>query len=354
MNILVIGSGARENAMISQLKKSPQITNIFSCPGNYGTNLISTNINININDFASIKDFCIEKNIDIILVGPEEPLINGIVDFFENTNISVIGPSKKASIMEGSKCFAKQFMTKYNINTPKYKSFDISSFDEAIRFIDENNAPFVIKCDGIAAGKGVIIHNDKTDAKKEVENILKKNKFGKSGKNLIIEEFVDGVEISCFIVTDGQNYKILPYAKDYKKIEEGEKGLNTGGMGAVSPPIFASKKLLQNIEEKIIKPTLNGLKQENIIYKGFIFFGITTVNDQPYLFEYNIRLGDPEAQVILPRIDSDFFDIILAIKNNTVNKLNIKISNKSTATVIMASGGYPKEYQTGFQNIWIR
>ena len=347
MNILVLGSGAREHAILSKLIQSKLVDNLFTAPGNYGTSKISKNVNINVNEFQKIKDFSLEKNIDIIIVGPEEPLINGIFDFFENSNISVIGPSKEAAVMESSKCFAKDFMIKYDINTPKYRSFDIYSFDEAIKFVEENNAPFVIKCDGIAAGKGVIITQDKNEAKKEIENILKKDKFGKSGDNIIIEEFIDGIEMSCFIATDGINYQNLPNAKDYKKIGEGEKGLNTGGMGAISPAFFASKKLLHNIEKKIIIPTLNGLKKENILYKGFIFFGITCIQDEPYLFEYNIRLGDPEAQVILPRIKNDFMDIILAIKNNQVDKLKIKENNEIAATVIMASGGYPLNYKKG-------
>ena len=317
MNLLIIGSGAREPSFAWKIFNSNHDIKIFVTNPNAGISKISICLDVDINDFASIKRTIIMNSIDIVLIGPEIPLINGISDFIRNDvtlqNVCVIGPSKKGSMLEGSKEFAKNFMAKYKIPTASYKSFNKSTFDQAVRFINTNTPPYVLKADGPAAGKGVIIVNDPDEAVKNLEAMLLNSKFGKSSEKVVIEEFLSGIEMSCFVLFDGKNYKILPYAKDYKRIGEGDTGLNTGGMGSISPVDFLDDNLKTKIKEQIIEPTIHGLISEKIDYVGFIFIGLINVNGQPKVIEYNVRMGDPETQVVLPRIKNDFMDILISV-----------------------------------------
>ena len=361
MNILIIGNGAREHAFAGEITKSrsnrlrnsrPDV-GIFSLNANYGLSSLSKSTNVDISDFFSIKEIILNKSIDMVLVGPEMPLINGISDFINNDpdlkHINVIGPSKHGSMLEGSKEFAKDFMNKYGIPTASYSSFNSSTFSEGVDFIKNNNPPFVLKADGPAAGKGVLIVDNEEEAIKNLEDMLLNSKFGKSSEKVVIEEFLDGIEMSCFVLFDGLNYKILPYAKDYKRIGEGDKGLNTGGMGAVSPVDFLDDKLKNKIKKEIIEPTINGLINEKINYVGFIFIGLINVGGQPKVIEYNVRMGDPETQVVLPRIKNDFLQILLAIENQNLNKIKLEIDSNHYANVVLASKGYPESYNKGFK-----
>ena len=351
MNILLLGSGGREHAFAWKISKSKLCKKLFVAPGNAGTQNIAENINLNINDFNEIKDFVIKNKIELVIVGPEEPLVRGIVDFFNNdsklTNVKIFGPSKKGAQLEGSKDFSKNFMFRNNIPCGKSKTFDKKTIDEAFKFLETMKAPYVLKADGLAAGKGVIISENIEEAKKNLNNMLVNEQFGKASKNVLIEEFLKGIEVSVFVISDGKNYIILPEAKDYKRIGENDTGLNTGGMGAVSPVNFATKQFLQLVEESIIKPTVDGLNNENIDFKGFIFVGLMNVRGKPYVIEYNVRMGDPETQVVIPRIKNDFVDIILKCINNRIKEIKLKIENKFATTVILASNGYPEKYSKG-------
>ena len=353
MNLLIIGSGAREHSFAWKIFNSKHDIKIFVTNPNAGISKISFCVDVDINDFVSVKKTIITHSIDIVLIGPEIPLINGISDFIQNDvtlqKVCVIGPSQKGSMLEGSKEFAKNFMTKYNIPTASYKSFDKSTFDQAVSFINKNTPPYVLKADGPAAGKGVIIVNDVYEAVKNLEDMLLNSKFGKSSEKVVIEEFLSGIEMSCFVLFDGKNYKILPYAKDYKRIGEGDKGLNTGGMGSISPVDFLDENLKTKIKEEIIEPTIHGLISEKIDYVGFIFIGLINVDGQPKVIEYNVRMGDPETQVVLPRIKNDFMDILISCTNQTLDKVNLEFDPDYYTNIVLASGGYPEDYKKGFE-----
>ena len=353
MNVLILGSGGREHTIAHKIKQSKKLDKLFTAPGNAGTENISTNIPLDINNFEEIKVVVLKNKINLIVIGPEDPLVNGIVDFFLNDNdlknVKVIGADKVASQLEGSKEFAKKFMDKYNIPTAKYKSFDISNIKEGFFFLEELNAPYVLKADGLAGGKGVLILDDLQEAKDELSNMIENNKFGNAGDKVVIEEFLDGVELSVFVITDGKNYKILPEAKDYKRIGVGDTGLNTGGMGAISPVPFADKSFIKKIEKNIIQPTIDGISKEKFHYKGFIFFGLIKVNGDPFVIEYNIRMGDPETEVVIPRLENDLLDLLEKTYDEKLNEVDIKISKKHCTTVIMVSGGYPENYEKGLE-----
>ncbi|MFN8256988.1 MAG: phosphoribosylamine--glycine ligase [Bacteroidales bacterium] len=350
MNVLIIGSGGREHALAWKISKSLHIGKIFCAPGNAGTAGIGTNLNIGGNEFEKIREAVLEHHIDLVVVGPEDPLVNGIVDYFNAEKLlngkMILGPDKFSAQLEGSKDFAKNFMIKYNIPTAKYKSFDSNHINQAFQFLDEMKPPYVLKADGLAAGKGVVILNSKEEAKEELLQMLK-GKFGDAGKKVVIEEFLKGIELSVFVITDGLDYKILPEAKDYKRIGEGDNGLNTGGMGAVSPVSFAGKNFMLKVENDIIKPTIKGIQQEKMNYKGFIFFGLINVGGNPFVIEYNARLGDPETEVVLPRIKSDFLEILIKACKQELSSLHIDIENKFATTVMLVSSGYPGDYEKG-------
>ena len=351
MNILVLGSGGREHTFAWKISQSEHCKNLFVAPGNSGTSSIATNLDINVNDFPSIKKEVLNNNIDLVIVGPEDPLVNGIHDYFLNDNdlkhVKVIGPQKEAAQLEGSKEFAKEFMMRHNIPTAKYQSFTKANVEEGFKFLDTLQPPYVLKADGLAAGKGVLILDDLELAKSELKNMLVDAKFGEASSKVVIEEFLDGIELSCFVLTDGINYKILPTAKDYKRIGEGDTGLNTGGMGAISPVPFATDEFLNKIEEQIVKPTVDGLAKDNLPYKGFIFIGLIKVGDEPKVIEYNVRMGDPETEVVLPRLKTDLVEVFKAISNQTLSAIELKIDQRAATTVMLVSGGYPEAYEKG-------
>ncbi|MBR76382.1 MAG: phosphoribosylamine--glycine ligase [Flavobacteriales bacterium] len=353
MNVLILGSGGRENAFAWKIAKSSSCGQLYICPGNAGTRLIGKNINISLANFDEIKTFVLNKNIEMVIVGPEDPLVNGIYDFFKQDDllkkISVIGPSKKGAQLEGSKKFAKEFMLRNSIPTAKYKSFDKSNLSDGFNFLESLESPYVLKADGLAAGKGVVIINDVEEAKKELSSMILDGKFGCASRTVVIEEFLDGIEMSVFILTDGESYKILPSAKDYKQIGENNTGLNTGGMGAISPVPFLDRFYLEKIENEIIKPTILGLKKESIEYVGFIFFGLINVNDEPKVIEYNVRMGDPETEVVIPRIKSDLLNLLKGIKDGTFSEKDLNVDDEVAATVMLTSGGYPEKYSTGYE-----
>jgi len=351
MNILILGSGGREHAISWKLSQSPKVSKLFIAPGNAGTKNIGENLDISVNDFESISKVVLENDIEMIIVGPEDPLVNGVYDYFTNNeklkHVSVIGPSKAAAELEGSKEFAKEFMMRHNIPTAAYKSFTVETLEKGYDFLETLTPPFVLKADGLAAGKGVLILDNIKDAKDELKAMLADSKFGSASNKVVIEEFLDGIELSVFVLTDGTNYKILPNAKDYKRIGEGDKGLNTGGMGAISPVPFADDILLKKIEERIVKPTIDGFAKDNLVYKGFVFIGLIMVNNEPLVIEYNVRMGDPETEVVIPRIKSDLFDLFEGVANENLNTKEIEIDQRSACTVMMVSGGYPEAYEKG-------
>jgi phosphoribosylamine--glycine ligase len=353
MNILLLGSGGREHAFAWKMTQSALCTQLFVAPGNAGTAKIATNIAVNPNDFETIKQFVLENTIKMVVVGPEDPLVNGIYDFFKNdtqiSHIPVIGPSKLGAQLEGSKEFAKEFLVKNNIPTAKYESFTFETVEKGYAFLETLSPPYVLKADGLAAGKGVVILNDLQDAKDELKAMLVDAKFGSASAKVVIEEFLDGIELSCFVLTDGKNYKILPTAKDYKRIGEGDTGLNTGGMGAISPVPFADTALMQKIESQIVIPTIQGLNNDNIEYKGFVFIGLIKVGDNPFVIEYNVRMGDPETEVVIPRIKSDLVALFEAVASEKLIDFNLDIDSKTAATIVVVSGGYPEEFEKGKQ-----
>jgi len=351
MNILVIGSGGREHAIIKSISKSKKCSKIYALPGNGGTESLADNIEGDVNDFELIKKITLENKVSLVFVGPEDPIVNGIYDFFKSNielmDVNIIAPSKQAGLLEGSKDFAKDFMEKYNIPTAKHKTFSIENINQADGFLERMNPPYVLKADGLAAGKGVLILNDINEAKLELRNMILDKKFGDSSTKVVIEEFLDGIELSCFILTDGEKYKVLPFAKDYKKIGEGDTGLNTGGMGAISPVPFLDDKFLSKIQNKIIKPTITGIIKENMKYNGFVFIGLIKVDDEPYVIEYNVRMGDPETEVVFPRLKNDLVELFDSMGTPKFNDIKLNVSDNHAATVILVSGGYPESYKKG-------
>ncbi|WP_277632145.1 phosphoribosylamine--glycine ligase [Avrilella dinanensis] len=351
MNILVLGSGGREHTFAWKIKQSAKCDKLFVAPGNAGTAQIAENLPISANDFEAIKKAVLSNDIQMVVVGPEDPLVLGIYDYFQQDeelkNISVIGPSKAAAQLEGSKEFAKEFMVRHGVPTAKYDSFTAETAEQGCEFLTSLQPPYVLKADGLAAGKGVLIIDNLEEAQTELRNMLLNAKFGQASDKVVIEEFLSGIELSCFVLTDGKSYKILPTAKDYKRIGEGDTGLNTGGMGAISPVPFATDDFLQKIENKIVKPTIEGFAKDGLEYKGFVFIGLMKVGEEPYVIEYNVRMGDPETEVVLPRLKSDLVEIFEAIADGKLSEKMLETDERTATTVMMVSGGYPEDYEKG-------
>jgi phosphoribosylamine--glycine ligase len=352
MNILLLGSGGREHALAWKLSQSNLCSKLFIAPGNAGTALHGINMPFAVTDFQSIKNCCIDEYIDMVIVGPEEPLVKGVVDFLlkeSGLDLMIIGPSQEAAQLEGSKAFAKAFMRKHSIPTATHRKFTEENFEEGIEYLKQHSLPIVIKADGLAAGKGVLICHNYVEAIAEFELMIQRSKFGEAGKRVVIEEYLDGIELSVFVLTDGKNYLLLPEAKDYKRIGEGDKGLNTGGMGAVSPVPFADEAFMQKVKEKIIEPTIAGLQKDNLDYKGFLFFGLMKVEDEPFVIEYNCRMGDPETEVVIPRIKNDLIELLAATAQQKLDTVQLDKDTRYATTIVAVSGGYPNEHATGFE-----
>ena len=353
MNILLLGSGGREHALAWKISQSNHCSKLFIAPGNAGTALHGTNLSFTVNDFDAIEKACIKQKIDMVIVGPEEPLVKGIVDRLKANqrlkDLLIIGPSKNAAQLEGSKAFAKAFMYRHGIPTASYKEFTEENFEEGIEYLKQHALPIVLKADGLAAGKGVIICQNYVEAFAEFELMIQRSKFGDAGKRVVVEDFLSGIELSVFVLTDGKNYLLLPEAKDYKRVGEGDTGLNTGGMGAISPVPFANKAFMQKVRTRIIEPTISGLQKDDLDYKGFVFFGLIKVDDEPYVIEYNCRMGDPETEVVVPRIKNDLVELLQATAQQTLGSDELEIDDRSAATIVAVSGGYPNEHKTGFE-----
>ena len=352
MNVLILGSGGREHALSWKIAQSPSCKQLFIAPGNPGTASLGINLPISVSDFPAIRQACVDHQIDLVLVGPEDPLVHGLTDYLESaeelSELIVIGPSKHGAQLEGSKAFAKSFMIRHGIPTARYREFNAENFEEGVKYLSDHPLPIVLKADGLAAGKGVVIATDHEIAQRTFTEMIREAKFGTAGAKVVVEQFLQGIEMSVFVLTDGTDYLILPEAKDYKRIGEGDTGLNTGGMGAVSPVAFATPTLMKAIEEQVIKPTIDGLQEESIKYRGFVFIGLMIDGDQPYVIEYNCRMGDPETEVVMPRLKSDLLSLLLATGNGTLNDCTVSLDPRSATTVVAVSGGYPEAYEKGF------
>jgi phosphoribosylamine---glycine ligase len=353
MNILLLGAGGREHALALKLSKSSLCSNMYIAPGNAGTAQCGTNLDFSVTDFDSIQKACEDHQIDLLIVGPEEPLVNGIIDRLKAnpklSNLLTIGPDKQAAQLEGSKAFAKEFMARHGIPTAAYKEFTADNFEQGIEYLKQHALPIVLKADGLAAGKGVIICQNHVEAVAEFELMIQRSKFGEAGKRVVVEQFLNGIELSVFVLSDGRTYLLLPEAKDYKRVGEGDKGLNTGGMGAISPVPFADSAFMEKVRKKIIEPTINGLQKDKLDYRGFIFFGLIKVGDEPFVIEYNCRMGDPETEVVVPRIQNDLVELLIATANQKLEGVRLEKDKRFATTIVAVSGGYPNDYQKGYE-----